>query len=116
MRQTMIHILLWVLLITLLFTSFGQRLRADDSSGQLIYSLSYDFEVLLIIIIDVIVKAILFYSIIWFGLTKKESTFINHPITLFLISMTLSLLLWFLFQVIQSYQTSDFDCRLYDSI
>ncbi|MEO9485589.1 MAG: histidine kinase [Ekhidna sp.] len=95
----LIHTALWLTLAFFIFSAFGQRLRVYESSevDGLRYYLKYDYLMLPVIIIDVGLKAIMFYLIIHFS---KNGTIRLSIRTVFSITMTLiiSLGLWLLYQ------------------
>lgn len=97
-----IHIILWLVFIGILFSSFGQRIRILETPTGVVYNLSYDYGLLLILVLDVISKIVMFYLNVYLFRTKSSSGKKNHRykkiwfVVIFLSTQLFSILAWWL--------------------
>lgn len=72
-KEIFIHILCWVILLVLLYYAYGQVFRVVEIDGELVYYTKYIPFMFLLLFINVIGKAILFYTNLLYLIPKYFS-------------------------------------------
>lgn len=101
-----LHVIIWMTLISALFAAFGQKVRVLKSPSGFEYSITYDYAILMILLIDFAFKSIMFY-VNQYILIAKKTVFMRRKLWVaisFLSTLVLSLSVWWLAQFILSDQ------------
>lgn len=95
-RSVLTHMVLWIALTLVLFSAFGQRVRAHEVNGELIYQIRYDYLMLVVIALDMIGKVVMFYNYEWLIIKNAEGLRYKSAM-LILLALGWSLIVWFVY-------------------
>lgn len=105
-KNVLIHASIWLFAVLVIYQAFGQILRAYETPEGLRYELTYDHKILFVILLDIGLKAALFYAIGYYDKSGRIR-FQKTTLTSITVSLILVWAVWATFNYFVGFNTRE---------